>query len=192
MITKKILVGIQLFFFIFVVSMASSAMASSAMPDEDSSLTCAQKKVYPLLVKASNNLAEAYSYLKTNGMEERTSGKVSLLKAHANITVAQLRMIKCGFCERPLRRLLKVAPEDFLDLLDLVTALNNSIPVALSIAKLGVEILTIETILLIVNIAIDHASIETAGLIDLDALNNISRAQAILAKIACPEPVSVP
>ena len=166
MITKKILVGIQLFFFIFVVSMASSAMA-------DGDPACAQENVCSLLDSAADHLDTAYDYIEGLGMVKRTRGRVILLRAYADLTRAQIQIIKC-----PIAGLIDLKADfelkEFMDLIKKLPPLIES----------GKDILTVETVLLIAKSAIIFAEIDTMGLYDKDALHNIFIAKALVKKLS--------
>ena len=185
MITKKTVVGIQLFFFIFVASMASIAMADT---EECCPPDCVQEKVCPLLDSAYDNLDAAHDYIEAFGMINRTRGRAALVKAYIDITGAQTQMLKCHILDIPITDLIAMTPADLQELIDLIISLPDLIPAMAPmlqpIIESGVETIKVETVLLIVKTAIVHAEIETIGMHDWDALDNIFYAQKILEKLS--------
>ena len=184
MITKKILVGIQIFFFVFVASAAMAKTAECCPPD----ITCVQENVCPLLDNASVKLDDAYDYIKACGMKNRIKGRTALLKAYIGLTSAQIQMIKCHMLELPISELSAMNPADCQELMDLITSLPDLIPAMMPmiqpLIESGVETMKVETVLLIIKAAIVHAEIETIGIFDWDALNNICIAQKLLEKLS--------
>ena len=81
-----------------------------------------------------------------------------------------------------------MAPADLQELIDLIMSLPDLIPAMIpmiqSLIESEVQVHKVETVLLIVKAAIVHAEIETIGICDWDALNNICIAQKILEKLS--------
>ena len=182
MITKKIFRCIQLFFFIFVVSMTSSAMADPAT------------KVCPLLDKALDNLNTATSCIEKFNIVERYKGRIALLKAHTNIAGAELQMYKLHLLDLPVTELIDMTPADLQELLDLLGTLATVVPEVGDLLKMGVEsgleTIKVETLLLCVQASMAVADLLTIGLVDISAVTSINLAKKILGTIS--EGICVP
>ena len=176
MITKKIFTCIQLFFFIFVISMVSSAMA-----DED----CIEDKVLPPLHEAMEDLGTASDHIAGFSLVERNKGRIALLGAHAHVAGAELKLYLCHLHDLNLVDFFGEIPEeDKKTLGELLAYLASHIPEVMEIftpfVHSGLEALKVETLLLIAQASIAFVELQTVGMLDSGAVKTIPRITSLL------------
>ncbi len=138
--------------------------------------------VCELIADAQADMDDAATYIKKIGLIRRTLGKRQLVHAHACITGAQFKLMDCTVAALPLDMIAGILPHNMAELQNLIqNVLPSMLPLIPDILiNPIVETMTVEQVLIVVKIVIDSALIDTHGILDIDALNNIAVAQRIL------------
>ncbi len=143
-------------------------------------------EVCALIEDAQYDMEDAAAYLKKIGLIRRSLGKRQLRHAIVNITAAQVKMMKCAIGALPLDMIGGILPHNLAELKNL---LHNVLPAMLPmipdlLINPLVEAMTVEQVLTIAKIIVADALVDSHGVTDLDALNNIAVAQRLLDNLS--------
>ena len=163
---------------------------------------CVENNVCPLLERTLGDLEDAQALIKSFSYLKRNFARVKLLDAHACITQAQMKLVKCGIDNLSLWEMMnmmgnmggdmgdmkEMMPSNFNELKQMLKMMSAMMPMMKQmisemigeITDTTVGLMKVEQLLFIVKAIIDISAVETVGLFDWKALHSISLAKYIL------------